>query len=75
MAETLYKAALSGAIHVRVTENVSLENLHSVVGRIVNLTGCPQCGLLGIDLRLTGDPADAHQIEKAAGVKSVTFGA
>jgi hypothetical protein len=69
MAETL-----RGAVHVRVAENVSLDHLQSLVAHIAGLTGCRTCGIMGVDLRLTGDPVEAQQIAKLPGVKSVSFG-
>jgi len=65
---------LRGTVHIRVKENVTLENLQSLVGHIVNLTGCRTCGLLGVDLRLSGDPVEAPQIANLPGVKTVSFG-
>lgn len=65
---------LQGAVHVKVKENVSLENLQSIVAHIVGMTGCRACGILGIDLRLSGDPVEASQIAKLPGVQSVSFG-
>ena len=48
--------------------------LHSIIDQISNLSGCRACGLLGIDLRLVGDPVEAGEIVKLPGVKSVSFG-
>jgi hypothetical protein len=61
-------------VHVQVKENVTLENLHAMVARIVDLSGCRTCGLLGIDLRLSVDPAEAQDIAKLPGVKGLSFG-
>jgi hypothetical protein len=63
-----------GVVSVKLNENVKLENLQAIVGQIAGMTGCRTCGLLGIDLRLTGDPAEVNQIATLAGVKSVAIG-
>ena len=78
MAETTgaaRAATLKGTINVRVTENVTLENLHNIVSTIVGISGCRTCGLLGVDLRLVGDPAELQQVSKLPGVQSASFGA
>jgi hypothetical protein len=66
-------ASLRGVVHIRVAENVPLNNLQSMVAHIANLSGCTHCGLMGVDLRLTGDPVEAQQIAKLPGVASVSF--
>ncbi len=66
---------LQGPVHITVRENISLEQLHSLIGSIVGMSGCRACGILGIDLRLTGAPVEATQIAKLPGVESVGFGA
>jgi hypothetical protein len=63
-----------GPVHIRVAENVSLEHLQSVLAHIAGLAGCRTCGIMGVDLRLTGDPVEAQQIAQLPGVKSVSFG-
>ena len=66
---------LQGPVHVTVKENISLEQLHSILGTIAGMSGCRTCGILGIDLRLSGEPVEANQIAKLPGVQSVGFGA
>lgn len=66
---------LQGAVHIKVKENITLEHLQSIVGNIVGLSGCRTCGLMGVDLRLSGDPVESSQIAKLPGVQSVGFGA
>ena len=68
------KSSLRGSVHVSVDENVSLEHLQSIISHIVGMSGCRTCGIMGIDLRLTGDPAESNQIASLPGVKSVSFG-
>jgi hypothetical protein len=63
-----------GTIQVRVSENVSLDELRGIIGRIGGLCGCTTCGLMGIDLRLSGDPVEVQQIQKLPGVQSVSVG-
>ena len=65
---------LRGTIPIRVSENVSLENLQSIVAHIAGMTGCRTCGIMGVDLRLSGDPAEFQQVAKLPGVKAVSFG-
>jgi hypothetical protein len=65
---------LQGIVHIKVTENVTLDNLHQLITHIAGMTGCRPCGIMGVDLRLSGDPAELQQLSKLAGVKSVNFG-
>ena len=67
-------AGLKGVISVRLTEKVTLDNLNAIVARVAGISGCTHCGLLGIDLRLTGDPVEASQLKGLPGVQSVGFG-
>jgi len=67
-------AELRGAVHILVAEKVTLDHLHSLIDQIAGMAGCRTCGLLGIDLRLSGDPVETPQIAKLPGVKSVSFG-
>jgi len=65
---------LQGSVHIRVTENVTLEHLQGIVAQIAGLCGCRTCGIMGVDLRLSGDPVEAQQIARLPGVKSASFG-
>lgn len=65
---------LRGRISIHMGEKVTLENLNAVVAQIAGMAGCTHCGLLGIDLRLTGDPVEAQQLAKLPGVNSVIYG-
>ena len=60
-------------IHLQVSEKVTLETLNTLMGRITTMTGCTHCGLLGVDLRITGDPVEAKQFQMP-GVTSATIG-
>jgi hypothetical protein len=68
------KSNLRGNVHIRVAENVTLEHLQSIISTIAGMTGCRTCGIMGVDLRLSGDPVESHQITSLPGVKSVSFG-
>ena len=61
-------------VKVRVSEKVTLENLHGLIDRIVGASGCRTCGLAGVDLHLTGDPVEFQEITKLPGVQSVSLG-
>ena len=65
---------LRGTVRIHVNENISLEHLQGLVAKIAGMAGCRPCGIMGIDLRLTGDPAESQEIAKLPGVKSVRFG-
>jgi hypothetical protein len=76
MAETTgaaRAATLKGTVNVRVTEHVTLENLHNIITHIAGMTGCRTCGLLGVDLILGGDPAELQQVAKLPGVQSTSL--
>jgi hypothetical protein len=76
MADSATATALapsaSSKIHITVNQKVTLDTLNALMGRISNLTGCLACGLLGIDLRITGDPVEAKQFQMP-GVISARF--
>jgi hypothetical protein len=61
---------LQGVVNIQVKEDVTLEQLHSMINHIAGSSGCQHCGLMGIDLRLSGDPVELQQIAKLPGVKS-----
>jgi hypothetical protein len=65
---------LRGRVHVRVSGNITLENLNRIVAQVGGLAGCTHCGILGIDLILSGDPVESQQLSKLQGVQSVSFG-
>ena len=66
--------AFRGTVHVRFRKGVSLPHITDVIDQIGKLAGCSPCGLLGVDLRLTGDPEELGQLAKLPGVNSVRFG-
>ena len=67
-------ATLQGKVQIHVSQNVTLENLQSIIAQISGMTGCRTCGILGVDLQLTGDPVELEQISKIPGVQSVSLG-
>jgi hypothetical protein len=68
-------AGIRGTVNIRVSENVTLENLNNIIAHIVGISGCRTCGLIGIDVRLSGDPAEMQQVTKLPGVVSASFNA
>ena len=60
------------SLQVRVNQKVTLETLNTLVARIAGRTGCTTCGLLGVDLRITGDPVEADQFQ-LPGITSVNI--
>ena len=66
-------SGVKGTLNIRVNENVTLENLQGILARVVGLTGCRTCGLLGVDLVLGGDPVELQEITKIPGVASASF--
>jgi hypothetical protein len=68
-------AGIRGTFNVRVAENVTLDHLNSIIAHIGGMAGCRTCGLIGIDLRLSGDPVELQQVAKLPGVVSVSFNA
>ncbi|MGZ3561410.1 MAG: hypothetical protein ACXVAS_06150, partial [Vulcanimicrobiaceae bacterium] len=63
-----------GSVRIRVTENVTLENLQGIIAHIAGMAGCTHCGIMGVDLQLSGDPVEFQQIAKLPGVKSASLG-
>lgn len=68
------QSKLRGTVNIRVAENVTLEHLQSIVANLAGMCGCRTCGIMGVDLRLSGDPVETQQIASLPGVKSVSFG-
>ena len=58
-------------VQVNLKENVTVEALSQIISTIGGRYGCRTCGLMGIDLHLTGDAGDPYELAKVAGVKSV----
>jgi hypothetical protein len=68
------KSMSNASLQVRVTPNVTPEALSQVLASIMRLRGCVSCGLLGVDLRITGDPAEINELKNIQGVQSVSMG-
>jgi hypothetical protein len=73
MAE--HQSKLQGVVNISVNQDVSLEQLHGLIDHLAGMSGCRHCGIMGVDLRLTGDPVELEQITKLPGVKAASFGA
>ncbi len=65
------KLASARTIQVHVSEDIKLESLQQVVAHITHLAGCTGCGLLGVDLHITGDPVELSQVGQIQGVRSI----
>jgi len=60
-------------VQVRLAANVNVETISNIIRGIGGHYGCLTCGLGGVDLTLSGDPAEAAAFSKLAGVQSVSF--
>jgi hypothetical protein len=58
-------------VSVRVAPNVKPEVLLGIIQGIGGRYGCQTCGILGVDVRLYGDPVEFPEITKIPGVQSV----
>jgi hypothetical protein len=61
------------AVKVTLKENVSLDQLTKIISGIGGRYGCRTCGLMGVDLQLSGDPGDLPEIASLPGVKSASL--
>lgn len=62
-----------GTVAVHVAGDVKLETLTETLAHIGRLTGCPTCGLVGVDVLFRGDPAELAGIRSLPGINSVGF--
>jgi hypothetical protein len=53
MAENAIHPKLEGTIHVQLTDNVQINALTEIFRSVGTLTGHPQCGILGFDVRIS----------------------
>jgi hypothetical protein len=60
-------------IRVNLKENVTVDAISEIVSIIGGRYGCRTCGLMGVDLHLSGDPGDLAQVRELAGVHSVSL--
>jgi hypothetical protein len=65
--------AFRGSVHLRVRKDVSLTHLTQLIDAIGKAAGCSPCGLLGVDLRLSGDPAESLKLPQIDGVQTVSI--
>lgn len=57
-------------IQIRVQPEITREDIHAVIDRILSLTGCRTCGLVGVDVQFFGgDPA--YLLSNLPGVQDV----
>lgn len=61
------------SVKVTLKENVDLASITNIISGIGGRYGCRTCGLMGIDLHLSGDPGDLPEIASLPGVKSASF--
>ena len=66
-------AELKGTVKLRVKEDVTLEQLHGIIDHIAGMSGCRTCGIMGVDLQLSGDPVEFGQLAKLPGVKAASL--
>ena len=64
----------AGEISIRCSREVKIEGIHEAVKQALGLVGCPNCGLLGIDLHIGGGDPEPLNV-KAPGVTGATFNA
>jgi hypothetical protein len=60
-------------VRVNLQSDVNVESLNEIISTITGRYGCRTCGLMGIDLYLSGDPGDLSQIQGLSGVQSVAL--
>ena len=58
-------------VAVRVASSVNPESLAKIIQTIGGRYGCQTCGILGVDVRLYGDPVEFQEVAKIQGVHSV----
>jgi hypothetical protein len=56
-------------VKVHLKDNVDLKTLGGIISGIGGRYGCRTCGLMGVDLELSGDPGDLSDITNLPGVK------
>lgn len=56
---------------VHLKPEVSVQDIHSIIERILNQTGCRTCGLVGIDLSFFGGDPAAQLLKGVNGVENV----
>lgn len=61
-----------GSVQLALDTKVSREDLHKVLDRILDVSGCPACGLLGFDLVMRGvDPRISEPFRDIEAVRDV----
>jgi hypothetical protein len=72
-ATTVAKSSPRAAVKVILKDNVSLDQLTKIISGIGGRYGCRTCGLMGVDLQLSGDPGDVPEVASLPGVKSASL--
>lgn len=68
------KKRLTGSVQLSFRERVKVQDVHLAIDRILNIAGCPTCGLLGLDLHLHSQPVVLDKLRDIKGVMGVHFG-
>jgi len=63
------KLRARATVAVGLAPNSNLESIQKVIAEIGRLNGCLPCGLLGIDVRLSGDPVETGGLRQLPGSK------
>ena len=71
-AASVHPTGSKPKVQVRLTENVNLDTIASIIRGIGGRYGCLTCGLAGVDLTLSGDPVETAEFSKLPGVQSVS---
>ena len=58
-------------VTIGVKPNVKAEQVHRALDELFRLSGCPSCGLLGLDIHLKGQIIDPSPIERLDGIRFV----
>jgi hypothetical protein len=56
-------------VNVHVQPKVTVEALTHIISTIGGKYGCRTCGLMGVDLHLTGDAGDPYELANVEGIK------
>jgi hypothetical protein len=57
-------------VNVHLQPKVTVEAISNIISTIGGRYGCRTCGLMGIDLHLTGDTGDPYELASVEGVKN-----
>jgi hypothetical protein len=57
-------------VNVHLQPKVTVEAISNIISTIGGRYGCRTCGLMGVDLHLTGDAGDPYELANVAGIKN-----